>query len=96
MENETDKDDDTVQTLMHCLKSHSHVIRQSALELLCSPLFSLMTSREAVKRCLTAELVPLTIQGVRERVLRIGRLSLAVEDGNQSAAKACILWLLGE
>lgn len=50
---------------------------------------------EVVKRCLQGEEVPLDVQGVRERVLRIGRVAQVVKDGDEDAADLCARWLIG-
>lgn len=50
---------------------------------------------DALKRCLQGEEVSLDMQGVRERVLRIGRLYQAVRDDEPLSADICIRWLVG-
>ena len=50
---------------------------------------------ELLKKALQAEEVSIDVQGVRERVLRIGRLPLVVKDGDEAAADICARWLLG-
>ena len=84
--------------LLTNLESHSQAIRQSSLEILSSPLVSSAGSRfgEAPRRCLAAETVPLTIQGVRERLLRIGRVGQVIQDGDLTSAQLCVTWLLGQ
>lgn len=46
-----------------------------------------------MKRCLQGEEVPLDVQGVRERVLRIGRVVQVV--GDAQGAEFCARWLIG-
>ena len=75
------------------LLSHSQITRQSSLELLTSSLSPLTNAREVLRRCLAAESVPLTVQGVRERILRIGRVPQVVQDEND--AGLCAKWLIG-
>jgi len=48
---------------------------------------------EIMKRCLQGEEVPCDVQGVRERVLRIGRVVQVV--GDAEAADFCARWLIG-
>ena len=48
--------------------------------------------QEVIKRCLQGEEVSLDLQGVRERVLRIGRVGQVV--GDQSGADLCTRWLI--
>jgi U3 small nucleolar RNA-associated protein 20 len=49
---------------------------------------------EVVKRCLQGEEVPLDVQGVRERVLRIGRVGQVV--GDEKSAELCGRWLIAQ
>ena len=51
---------------------------------------------ELLKKILQAEEVSIDVQGVRERVLRIGKLPLVVKDGDDRAAEICARWLIGE
>jgi U3 small nucleolar RNA-associated protein 20 len=77
--------------------SYSQAMRLHVLRLLASPAVECLPSeREVVKRCLQGEEVSLDVQGVRERVLRIGRVCQAVPDGNTSAADLAGRWLLGK
>ncbi|KLO12558.1 hypothetical protein SCHPADRAFT_853762 [Schizopora paradoxa] len=85
----------TVTVLVENLKSHLQHVRLSSLNILNCAL-SPYSSNETVKRCITAEEVPLSVQGVRERVLRIGRLSQFVRDDDVTAAEICVTWLLGQ
>ena len=51
-----------------------------------------------LKRCLQGEEVSLDVQGVRERVLRIGRVGVVVkdDDGESGAGSdICVRWLVG-
>jgi U3 small nucleolar RNA-associated protein 20 len=54
---------------------------------------------EVVKRCLQGEEVKLDVQGVRERVLRIGRVPQIVRDDDiqplQFGADISTRWLIG-
>ena len=49
---------------------------------------------EVLKRCLQGEEVPLDLQGVRERVLRIGRVGQVV--GDKKGADLCARWLIAQ
>ncbi|KAL5531823.1 UTP20 [Sanghuangporus sanghuang] len=77
------------------VNSHSHIIRRSSLELLSLPGVAPESTMDAVKRCLAAELVPLSVQGVKERVLLTGKVGqIAVDD--EQATLICGNWLLGQ
>jgi U3 small nucleolar RNA-associated protein 20 len=91
--------EEAVTTLVTLLKSHYQSVRQSSLEILSTTLVAPDSGgklAEASKRCLAAESVPLTVQGVRERVLRIGRVGQVIQDGDESAALLCATWLVGQ
>jgi U3 small nucleolar RNA-associated protein 20 len=49
---------------------------------------------EVVRRCLQGEEVPIDVQGVRERVLRIGRVGQVV--GDEKSADLCGRWLIAQ
>ena len=49
---------------------------------------------EIVRRCLQGEEAPIDIQGVRERVLRIGRVGQVV--GDEKSADLCGRWLIAQ
>lgn len=51
---------------------------------------------DVLKRCLQAEEVSLDVQGVRERVLRISRLPVVIQDDDEVSADVCCRWLIGE
>ena len=94
---QTNLSEETVTVLITNLKSHSQSIRQSSLEILVSPLVSSGARfGEAPKRCLAAESVPLTVQGVRERVLRIGRVGQVIRNEDTEATRLCVMWLIGQ
>jgi hypothetical protein len=76
--------------------SHSRALRLGALRLLAATRPS--DAREVVKRCLAGEEVPLEVSGVRERVLRIGRVETVVKDKQTEAdvgPDLCGRWLVG-
>lgn len=57
---------------------------------------STAVEQDVLKRCLQGEEVPLDVQGVRERVLRIGRLSQVVkEEEGGLGAEISVRWLVG-
>ncbi|KAL5476579.1 UTP20_8 [Sanghuangporus weigelae] len=77
--------DEVVLQLTRNLKSHSHIIRRSSLELLSLPDVAPESTTDAVKRCLAAELVPLSVQGVKERVLLTGKVGQSAVDDEQTS-----------
>lgn len=80
--------------LRTCIVSHSRSLRLSALKLLA--LKSVKSSpgeQDALKRCFQGEEVSLDLQGVRERVLRIGRIGQAIKGDEALATDLCIRWL---
>ncbi|KAF8206463.1 armadillo-type protein [Mycena galopus ATCC 62051] len=77
--------------------SHSRALRLGALRLLAATRSS--DAREVVKRCLAGEEVPLEVQGVRERVLRIGRVETVVKDKQRETdvgPDLCGRWLVAQ
>ncbi|KAJ6513279.1 hypothetical protein C8R45DRAFT_857772 [Mycena sanguinolenta] len=77
--------------------SHSRALRLGALRLLAATRPS--DAREVVKRCLAGEEVPLEVQGVRERVLRIGRVETVVKDKQRETdvgPDVCGRWLVAQ
>ncbi|KAF6761032.1 U3 snoRNP protein Utp20 [Ephemerocybe angulata] len=52
------------------------------------------SAREVLKRCLQGEEASLDVAGVRERVLRIGRVGQVV--GDALGAEACVRWLVAQ
>ena len=82
--------------LKDSLLSHSRSLRLNVLRLLSSPLVQTSEgTAELLKKSLQAEEISIDVQGVRERVLRIGRLPIAVKDGDDIAAEVCTRWLIG-
>lgn len=80
--------------LQASLLSHSRILRLNALRLLDSKIVFLHGGiYEVMKRCLQGEEVSLDVQGVRERVLRIGRVVQVV--GDADSAEFCARWLIG-
>ncbi|KAF7316852.1 DRIM domain-containing protein [Mycena chlorophos] len=77
--------------------SYSRPLRLAALRLLASTRPS--DDRDVVKRCLAGEEVPLEVSGVRERVLRIGRVEAAVKDKQKEGdigPDLCARWLIAQ
>ena len=88
--------DTLIQPLKPSLLSHSRSLRLNTLRLLTSPLVDVPEgTSELLKKALQAEEISIDVQGARERVLRIGRLPLAVKDGDEVAAEICARWLIG-
>ncbi|KAF4598878.1 U3 snoRNP protein [Pleurotus pulmonarius] len=89
--------DEVYHSLNRSILSHSRALRLHSLRLLSSPFIQSSTAqREVLKRCLQGEEVPLDMQGVRERVLRIGRLSQLIRDDDELVADICVRWLLAQ
>ncbi|KAJ2918304.1 hypothetical protein MD484_g2111, partial [Candolleomyces efflorescens] len=81
--------------LQDCLLSHSRGLRLASLRFLTSNLVSLPEgAAEVLKRCLQGEEASLDVQGVRERVLRIGRVGQVV--GDIQGAELCARWLIAQ
>lgn len=85
--------------LRDCLLSHSRPRRLAALRFLTSKgLISLpedsASVSEVLKRCLQGEEAEIDVQGVRERVLRIGRVGQVV--GEKDGAEVCARWLVAQ
>ncbi|KAI5991793.1 armadillo-type protein [Pisolithus marmoratus] len=96
------------------LHSHSRAIRLSGLQILTSRIVVGLSSAEedVLRRCLQGEEVSLDLGGVRERVLRIGRVGMAVkhseaadenEDGAEETQRVgrgggeeCARWLMAQ
>jgi len=82
-------------SLYPSLISHSRPLRLAALRLLdCKLIDPAHDQVEVLKRCLQGEEVSLDIQGVRERVLRIGRVGQVV--GDEKGADLCARWLIAQ
>lgn len=83
--------------LRTCIISHSRSLRLGALKILSSKLVkSSPGEHDVLKRCLQGEEVSLDVQGVRERVLRIGRIGQVIKDDEPLATDLCIRWLICE
>ncbi|KIK59622.1 hypothetical protein GYMLUDRAFT_74500 [Collybiopsis luxurians FD-317 M1] len=89
--------EEAYEHLRHAIFSHSHSIRLNALKLLSSPLVKAPSdTREVLDRCLRAEQVSLDVQGVRERVVKIGRVSQVLKNDDELGADLCIRWLTAQ
>ena len=65
----------------------------SALQIFSSHLVSSSVGEQDVlRRCLQGEEVSLVMSDVRDCVLRIGRVGVAVRDGEHGAADLCSRW----
>ncbi|KAG1774596.1 hypothetical protein EV702DRAFT_1123142 [Suillus placidus] len=79
------------------LLSPSRSLRSNVLGLLTSRMVkSSPAAHEALKRCLQGDEVSLDMHGVRERVLRIGRLYQVVRDDDLLSADICVRWLVSQ
>ncbi|KAK0463186.1 armadillo-type protein [Desarmillaria tabescens] len=82
--------------LQKSILSHDSQLRLSALRLLASPAIKVPGPvLEVVKCCLQSEEVSLDVQGVRERVLRMGRVGQIVTDGTRGP-DLCVRWLVAQ
>lgn len=89
--------EEVYNTLQSSLSSHCRPLRLCVLRLLSSNLILLpVGAPEVVRRCLQGEEVPLDMQGVRERVLRIGRVGQIIKDGDVVIADVAFRWLLAQ
>lgn len=80
--------------LRAALLSRCRILRLSAMRLMYSKLITVPENlQEVIKRCLQGEEVPCDVQGVRERILRIGRVAQVV--GDAKGADFCARWLVG-
>lgn len=78
------------------LKSHSQIIRQASLALLCSPLMDPDTTSEVLTYCLATEKITLNIEGEKERIQRTSRIGQGMRVNNPPSASVVSLWLLGQ
>jgi U3 small nucleolar RNA-associated protein 20 len=84
-------------SLQDALISHRRDLRLNALRLLAAPGITMpVGARDAVRRCLQGEEVPLDVAGVRARVLRIGRAAPGVRNGDKVGADICARWLIAQ
>ncbi|KAI0832589.1 hypothetical protein BC628DRAFT_1347439 [Trametes gibbosa] len=84
-------------TLKASLLSHSRLLRLQTLHLLTSAVVKVPEGpRVVLEKALQAEEVSVDVQGVRERVLRINRLPLTVQDGDELGAEICARWLIAQ
>jgi U3 small nucleolar RNA-associated protein 20 len=83
--------------LKESLLSHSRPVRLNALKLLLSANSAdAPASHDMIKRCLQGEEVPLDAQGVRERVLRIGRIGVSLRDDDALGQDIALRWLTAQ
>ncbi|KAI0753565.1 hypothetical protein C8Q80DRAFT_1342693 [Daedaleopsis nitida] len=89
--------DTLFESLQGSLLSHSRPLRLFSLRLLGAPVVKAPEgASELLKKAQQAEEISVDLQGVRERVLRIGRLPVAVKDGDDVAADICARWLIAQ
>ena len=82
--------------LVENLKSHSHIIRQTSLELVELPFICSDDASEVVTRCPSAERVPLDVGGVRERALRTLRIGQQMHEAGSLPSALLTVWLLDQ
>ena len=86
---------DVYPALQDAVISHSHPLRLAASRLLACPIISATQSeREIIQKCVQGESISLDVQGVRERILRIGRIGQTLKDRDDLAAEICSRWLI--
>jgi U3 small nucleolar RNA-associated protein 20 len=89
--------EEAYQLLSSQVLSHSHVLRLGIAEFLASSAIgSTPSERQLLEKLLRAEQVPLDVQGVRERTLRISRLSQFIPDGDTLVSQLCVRWLVAQ
>ncbi|KAG9082647.1 U3 snoRNP protein, partial [Ceratobasidium sp. UAMH 11750] len=82
--------------LLAPLTSHSHVLRSSALQLLSGPCASRSSEQTDVfSRLVAAEDVPLTVQSVRERVVKTGKVAAGSVEG-EGMREVAVRWLVAQ
>jgi hypothetical protein len=79
---------DIIENLRH----HTHRLRMSSLSLLLLDT-NTKESKDIVAKLLDAESIPISLNGVRDRLLKIRRLELSVKSAED--ARFATLWLLG-
>ena len=88
--------DEVYDALQPSVQSHSRPLRLNTLRLIGSSLVSSPpATSDVIRRCLQGEEVSLDVQGVRERVLRIGRVGQVLRDGDDVGADVATRWLIG-
>ncbi|EIN06636.1 hypothetical protein PUNSTDRAFT_90339 [Punctularia strigosozonata HHB-11173 SS5] len=88
--------DEVLAFLQDSLLSHSHALRVNALRLLTSEVVERARYKDVLDRCLQCDEVPADVSGVRERVLRMGRLSQVLKDDDKTGAEICARWLVAQ
>ncbi|KAG8737812.1 U3 snoRNP protein [Ceratobasidium sp. 414] len=82
--------------LLTSLTSHSHILRSSALQLLSGPCVSRSPEQtDVLSRLVAAEDVPLTVQSVRERVVKTGKVAARIVEGEEMREVA-VRWLVAQ
>ncbi|KAK7030946.1 U3 snoRNP protein [Paramarasmius palmivorus] len=87
---------DAYSSTKDSLLSHSHDLRLSTLQFLALCPSSSESTKQVVRRCLQGEEVSLDVQGVRERVLHIGKVAQVTKEGDEVGAEICARWLLSQ
>lgn len=87
---------DLEKPLVDNVLSYSRSLRLAALNIITSPHMRVSVDlKDIATRCLQAEEVSVDVTGVRERVVKIGRLGETLRDDDRDAVDLCIRWLLG-
>ncbi|KAG8720081.1 U3 snoRNP protein [Ceratobasidium sp. 395] len=82
--------------LLAPLTSHSRILRSSALHLLSGPCVSRSPEQtDVLSRLAAAEDVPLTVQGVRERVVKTGKV-VAGSVAGEEMKEVVVRWLVAQ
>ncbi|KAF8608156.1 hypothetical protein BDV93DRAFT_486731 [Ceratobasidium sp. AG-I] len=82
--------------LLQPLTSHSRVLRSTALHILSGPCIVRSTEQnDVLSRLVAAEDVPLVVQSVRERVVKIGKVASGKVDGEGMKA-VIVRWLVAQ
>ncbi|KAG8693954.1 U3 snoRNP protein [Ceratobasidium sp. 394] len=82
--------------LLAPLASHSHILRSSALQLLSGPCVSRSPEQTgALSRLVAAEDTPLTVQSVRERVVKTGKVAAGSVEG-EGIREVAVRWLVAQ
>ncbi|KAG7091487.1 hypothetical protein E1B28_010518 [Marasmius oreades] len=89
--------DEVYSCVKDSILSHSQSLRSSTLKLISSRRFKVPeNTQEALSRCLQGEKVSIDVQGVRERVLRIGKVVPMLKDGGNTGADLCARWFMAQ
>lgn len=86
-----------VVSLLPSILSFSREHRLAALFLLATPTATSSTRpRELLEKCIKGESIAIGVEGVRERIVIMGRLGQSIQDDDEVSAGIAIRWLIGE